>query len=31
MVQGGGLWMSERTDVCSTLGANRILTWTENM
>ena len=29
MVLGDGPWMSQRTDVCSMLGANRILTWTE--
>ena len=29
MVLGDGPWMSQRTDVCSMLRANRILTWDE--
>ena len=29
MALGVGVWMSERTDVCSMLRANRILTWNE--
>ena len=29
MVLGGGPWMSQRTEVCSMLRANRILTWDE--
>ena len=26
---GDGPWMRQRTDVCSLLGANHILTWNE--
>ena len=29
MALGGGPWMPQRTDVCSLLGANRILTCNE--
>ena len=29
MALGGGPWMSQRTDVCSMLRANRILRWNE--